>query len=249
MDNISEAQAVLKEVDQRLRNKPNIIGTGIGYKNNDPEQGVAIIANAVQKQPKGFGRHSVGPVGRVAASYDGIMTDVLETGSIVPLNGTPPSERQEEWRPAPGGVSIGHPKITAGTLGCLVKKDGQTLILSNNHVLANSNDAKIGDPIYQPGPFDGGEPEDKIAELSAFEKINFEGEESNCELSNAIVRAWNWAGPKVGSQTRLNAYRSQGLENLVDAAIAYANPEDLKPENGQRVHWEWKLKRVGGRQL
>jgi hypothetical protein len=46
---------------------------------------------------------------------------------------------RQRMRPAQGGVSIGHYKITAGTLGCLVRDGkGGTYILSNNHVLANS---------------------------------------------------------------------------------------------------------------
>jgi hypothetical protein len=46
--------------------------------------------------------------------------------------------------------------------------------LSNNHVLANSNDARIGDPILQPGPYDGGSvPGDVIARLSRFVPIRF----------------------------------------------------------------------------
>ena len=65
-------------------------------------------------------------------------------------------DRTKYIRPAPGGVSIGHKDITAGTLGMLVqdKETGEILILSNNHILANSNDAKIGDRIMQPGPHD-----------------------------------------------------------------------------------------------
>ncbi|RLI82922.1 MAG: hypothetical protein DRP01_09465, partial [Archaeoglobales archaeon] len=44
--------------------------------------------------------------------------------------------RTERWRPAPGGVSIGHVEITAGTFGCRVFDwyTGRRLILSNNHV-------------------------------------------------------------------------------------------------------------------
>jgi len=54
------------------------------------------------------------------------------------------------------GISIGHYLITAGTLGCLAidNKDDKVVILSNNHVLANCNDAKVGDLILQPGPYD-----------------------------------------------------------------------------------------------
>lgn len=82
--------------------------------------------------------------------------------------------RSERWRPVPGGVSCGHYKITAGTLGALVYDvfTGRRMILSNNHVLANCNEAKNGDPITQPGPYDGGkDPEDRIAVLNRFISI------------------------------------------------------------------------------
>ena len=51
----------------------------------------------------------------------------------------PLTARTERWRPAPGGVSIGHVKITAGTFGSRVfdKYTGRRLILSNCHVPFN----------------------------------------------------------------------------------------------------------------
>ena len=54
------------------------------------------------------------------------------------------------------GISIGHPKITAGTLGGFVHDDDGVYVLSNNHVLANSNRARPYDPIMAPGPSDLG---------------------------------------------------------------------------------------------
>lgn len=59
-------------------------------------------------------------------------------------------------RPAPGGVSVAHVKVTAGTLGSraiglAAPWNNRHLILSNNHVLANSNNASVGDSIVQPG--------------------------------------------------------------------------------------------------
>ncbi len=42
-------------------------------------------------------------------------TDVVEIGEVRLLT------RTGRVRPAPPGVSIGHPKITAGTFGALVK--------------------------------------------------------------------------------------------------------------------------------
>jgi hypothetical protein len=80
-------------------------------------------------------------------------------------------------RPAIPGYSIGHFRITAGTFGCLVRDvcpPCRIYILSNNHVLANSNAAGIGDPILQPGPYDGGTyPADVIARLARFVPIRF----------------------------------------------------------------------------
>ena len=85
---------------------------------------------------------------------------------------------QARHRPAPRGVSLGHANITAGTLGCLCRGnrppgDGYTLALSNNHVLADSNRGKLGDPVLQPGPRDPGQyPGDLIGSLERFVPIH-----------------------------------------------------------------------------
>jgi hypothetical protein len=98
-------------------------------------------------------------------------------------------------RPAPGGISVGHVKVTAGTFGCLVRgrsapRSSRLMVLSNNHVLANSNDAKLGDPIIQPGRVDGGvDPRDRIAILERFVPINFSGG------INYVDAATGWAWP------------------------------------------------------
>jgi hypothetical protein len=64
------------------------------------------------------------------------------------------------------------------------------MILSNNHVLANSNSAVFGDCICQPGPFDGGRcPQDQIAILERFVPINFAGG------VNFVDCATGWAWP------------------------------------------------------
>ena len=78
---------------------------------------------------------------------DGVPTRTVVSGMFVVL-----TEETARHRPAPLGVSIGHPDITAGTLGFKVKDGaGNSYILSNNHVMANSNQASIGDNILQPG--------------------------------------------------------------------------------------------------
>ena len=126
------------------------------------------------------------------------------------------------FRPAPGGVSIGHFRITAGTLGCLVKKNDKLFILSNNHVLANSNEADIGDAILQPAPDDGGQnPQDKIGELSEYIPIQFDEGISLCPFARSLVGVLSGLAAMTGSKTRLKTIlKRQAEDNLVDCAIA-----------------------------
>jgi hypothetical protein len=70
-------------------------------------------------------------------------------------------------RPLEIGCSIGHPRITAGTLGCFVETPAGLCVLSNNHVLADEDRAKPGEEIIQPGRSDGGGlPADAIGTLA-----------------------------------------------------------------------------------
>ena len=112
---------------------------------------------------------------------EGIPVETVVTGMFFAYDTT------DRHRPAPIGVSVGHPDITAGTIGArVVDNQGNVYLLSNNHVLANSNDANLGDSALQPGPFDGGtDPEDKIGELHDFEPIKFDG--SNNTMDAAIA--------------------------------------------------------------
>ncbi|MBW2739249.1 MAG: hypothetical protein JRE64_10480 [Deltaproteobacteria bacterium] len=113
-----------------------------------------------------------------------------------------------------------------------IKKDGRSVILSNNHVLANSNAAEIGDPVLQPGPHDGGRyPEDHIADLEQFVPINIIGVPSDCPTATGIASFLNKIARLLGSSVQLQAIDQQATENLVDAAIARPlNPEDVKNE-------------------
>lgn len=113
-------------------------------------------------------------------------------------------------RPAPSGISIGHVAITAGTLGGLVKDKQRSgvAILSNNHVLANSNEGGEGDAILQPGPHDGGEdPRDRVATLARFVPIDFTpGAENRVDgaIATPVEPARSqviWSTRDVGAQT------------------------------------------------
>lgn len=205
---------------ERLLARANVVATGIGYKVTAGRRtdALGIVCSVVEK---------VGPAelsGRdlVPRTLEGVPTDVVRTGHIRALQA-----RTARHRPAPGGVSIGHRDITAGTLGCLVRKEGRVFILSNNHVLANSNDAQPGDAILQPGPHDGGrDPEDRIAELADFVPISFVGSPSDCLIARGTAGLLSGLARAVGSEARLIAVSTSPGENRVDAALARPLRED-----------------------
>lgn len=142
---------------------------------------------------------------------------------------------QGTYRPAPGGCSIGHKDITAGTLGCVMRYEGRPALLTNNHVAANSNLAALGDPIMQPGPYDGGKL--PIAYLEEFEALAFDDGGGNppspCPVGRSVSSIANLAAEFIGSGTRLHAQRTITVEpgnNLIDAAIAVAEEGVLDPQ-------------------
>jgi hypothetical protein len=130
---------------------------------------------------------------KIPETINGIPTDVEEVGRIRAWQASCTIKRRHHLQPAPCGVSVGHMRITAGTIGALVRgrgrvDDGRRYILSNNHVLANSNAAQTGDAILQPGPLDGGTPAaNHIGRLARFVPINFAGGENTVDCAIAEV--------------------------------------------------------------
>lgn len=154
---------------------PNVVGSAFGRRivNGAFTDEPAIIVYVIQKLPPGTLPASALIPRSASVGNDTIAVDVVQTG---PFYAHAFTARE---RPAPSGISIGHIAITAGTLGALVRDntDSGLCILSNNHVLANQNNASIGDPIVQPGPTDGGtDPADRIATLKRFIPINMAGD-------------------------------------------------------------------------
>jgi hypothetical protein len=139
-----------------LMSIPGVVGTGVGI---GPD-GLPIIRVFTTRAG----------VPGIPDWLESIPVEVEVTGMVIAFGDT-----TARYRPAPIGVSTGHPAITAGTIGARVKDGmGNVYALSNNHVYANQNDANIGDSALQPGPSDGGSnPADKIGELFDFEPIDF----------------------------------------------------------------------------
>ncbi len=217
-DDFSAARGILSGNYEQLLARSNVVATGVGYKVSGGERTdqLSIVCSVVDKTPAS----SLSAKDLVPKQLDGLPTDVVRIGKVRALVHT------GRFRPAPGGVSIGHFEITAGTLGCLVKKGGETYILSNNHVLANSNDANVGDPIVQPGPLDGGRvPQDQIATLAGFVPIQFPTPNGGDGCAGCSTSTLNVTSAAFGQGTRFQSVAPQAADNLVDCAIA--GPVDL----------------------
>ncbi|NOY45064.1 MAG: hypothetical protein GXP50_06405 [Deltaproteobacteria bacterium] len=166
---VREVQIAKEAGEPDLLGLPNVVGVGVGFKEvkGKPTKDVALVVYVERKLPKkDLGRNAIVP-----QQCDGAKTDVVETGPLVALALT------ARIRPCRPGYSIGHWRITAGTFGCLVRdrcSPGRVYVLSNNHVLADSNAAAVGDPVLQPGRHDGGAyPADLVARLERFVAIRF----------------------------------------------------------------------------
>jgi hypothetical protein len=171
----------------------NIVGVGYGYDDGSGDAVVppgqpALVVYTIERQDTSQLMSEV-------ASMAG--TSALSTVPIVQVTTglVDAQSHRMRLRPAPGGISVGHTRVTAGTLGCLTRgrrapRINRLMILSNNHVLANSNVSTLGDSIIQPGSYDGGRhPQDQIAILERFVPINFSGG------INYVDCATGWAWP------------------------------------------------------
>lgn len=156
----------------------NIVGVGIGEKvvDDTPTGQMAVKVFVKEK----LYASDISSEALIPSSLGGIATDVEVIGE---LNAQMFTAR---LRPAPGGVSIGHcNRVMAGTLGCLVTRQGQLFVLSNNHVLALVNAGPVGVGNPQPGRLDGGVcPQDIIARLTQWIPITFG---TQCNFVDAAI--------------------------------------------------------------
>jgi hypothetical protein len=217
---IAAVQQIKRQAETMLMNMTNVVATGVGYKiaGDQVTTEPSVIVSVVKKLPMA----QLAESDMVPKTINGVKTDVIETGKIVAF------QQQQKMRPARPGISIGHYQITAGTFGCLVQKNGQVFILSNNHVLANSNAAQVGDPIWQPGKYDGGTSADQIGTLEQFIPIGFPGDttpppQPGCSPLAAIMKLINPSGSSSTPQVQIN----EPGNNTVDCAIARPTSPDL----------------------
>jgi len=139
---------------EALKGAENIVGLGIGPAMRDFESvgskgPGAPVLNVYVAEPMTMDEAKAALVdefGARALASDGEPVNVIRTGIIDTF-----AHRHRERR-APCGISIGHIRVTAGTLGVLARgrsgeRVNRLLLVSNNHVIANSDAASVGDAI------------------------------------------------------------------------------------------------------
>lgn len=180
-----------------------VVGTAIGVDGaGRAVLKVYLAAPGVASLPSFVGGVEVVP--EVTGRFTALPADEDEAESIDPTANFP--------RPVPIGVSTGHGRVTAGTIGARVTDGARTMALSNNHIFAANNGGSPGDPLLQPGVVDGGrDPDDVIGTLHDFEPIHF------CRAM--LCQA-----------------------NRIDAAVALTTPEDVgreTPDGGYGSPRRW----------
>lgn len=190
-------RAAAADAGEPLMGSDNVVGVGIGPAFLDfesvgpdgpgaPVLNVYVVETAAMDEVKAA---LVDDYGARALASDRTPVNVIRTGIIDSL------AHRHRARPVPCGISIGHPKVTAGTLGALARgndpvRNRRLLLLSNNHVIANVNDAAVGDSIMQPARDDAGtDPADRIAVLERWVPIGFGASDTN---HVDCATAWCW---------------------------------------------------------
>lgn len=213
---IAQMRQIKDMYAENLLGKRNVVGVGLGYK---VKQGVQtgelslVVSVTCKEEPAALDARDLVP-----EMIEGVKTDVVATGVLRAFDLGP----RDRWRPVvPPGASIGHYRSKAtGTFGCLVRRGGETFILSNNHVLTDMNRGKTGDAILQPGPRDGGGAVDRIATLADFVPLDFGTTAPECPCLEVIAKLLNYVAAAFRSSHRLLPVKQTAGINRVDAALA-----------------------------
>jgi hypothetical protein len=136
------------------------------------------------------------------------------------------STREGPWyrsklRPLRPGGSVRHFSITAGTIGAFAtdRKSGNTVILSNNHVLANENRGKARDHVLQPGHTDAGrQPGDTVAFLERWVELRRDQKNIVDAATARLKRGLSCDPDDYGELGRLAGTRSEPITGPITVA-------------------------------
>lgn len=141
---------------------PNVSSIGIGHKvSGGKVTGEVAIQFTVRQKAEPEQLAALGTAllpDTIEVDGVAVPTDVLQRDYRVEfrvLQETAVDPRKTRVDPVVPGVSVGHVRVSAGTVGCVVydREDGTPYVLSNWHVL-NGPQGAPGDDVVQPGVHD-----------------------------------------------------------------------------------------------
>jgi hypothetical protein len=229
-----QAQAVMVVQDRytaTLMTHSEVVGTATGL-TEDGKPAILVFTKSEVRAKADFKIESLAKgaaINAIPAAIEEVPVMVEVTGEFFAFGGPPGGgggvDRTARFpRPVPIGVSTGHPAITAGTIGCRVTDGTNVFALSNNHVYAATNfldcepmpgyNCETGDPVIQPGSFDGGTtPDDDIGNVFDFEPINFSGGDNTIDAAIASTTT-----SLVGNSTPSDGYGTP-KSSSIDPAV------------------------------
>lgn len=173
---MDKAQAVLALVQSDWLEREGVTAVDLGFKwsHGHMTDQLAIRVHVEQKKAP----HELAPSDLFPKEVDGVPIDVIEaTYDLQTVIESEMGDAQLEaavdgrggrFDGVPLGVSIGSPRVTAGTLGAKVydATTHEEMILSNWHVMVGSLNAQAGDAVWQPGRLDTGKEADEFANIT-----------------------------------------------------------------------------------
>ncbi|MFE1597286.1 hypothetical protein [Methylobacterium sp. ID0610] len=171
-------RAIVEGRKKKSRDPRDLIALG-ALGGGSPERKSNNVQLGIFIQKDGLRDHPI--VEEAVAAAHG-QARIIYTGRVRRYANSQPAH-PNACRPLTIGASVGHHRVTAGTLGCICRHDGGGIVfLSNNHVLADTNKASHGDIVLQPGRADGGhrtKQESHVATLFDYVPIQFEPQSRN----------------------------------------------------------------------
>ena len=177
---VDEAVEQLDKVRKEWLRRPGVTGVDVGYKISGDKltDQLAVRVHVERKLPtEALAEHDVFSVSGDPTKLGSFPIDVIEarygpseTSAPAELEDLIGLERTTVFDPLVGGISVGNPRVTAGTLGAIVwdRTDCSVSLISNWHVLAGADAAVAGEAIFQPGVADGGTTANTVATLTRF---------------------------------------------------------------------------------
>ncbi len=213
---LTGAMAVQERHNPDLLDIPGVAGTAVSIGlDGRPVVKVYLASAGVLGLPASLDGHEY--VTEVTGAFQALGDMPASAGDPVDgADGNEPTDpRQSFPRPVPIGVSTGQIDVTAGTIGARVVSGSKVFALSNNHVYANRNAAKLGDHVLQPGTVDGGvNPTDAIGTLHDFEPIRFCAPFPTCPANRIDAAIATTTIEQLGNGTPSNGYGTPRSETV-----------------------------------